>query len=430
MWYTIKMRRRGQELKNRLREIIEDAERRDRRGLRRQSIASHDVECGSVFHHPSAFRYEGIRVADRVHSSVVIKSCPELCIDTVNDLKRRNVFHSRAGFVRMAELSVIHDSSGNVAGTVGLHGPHPYTAPNEFIHRHVTRNRNQMGLPIAHLHNGKISHIPMFVNIRIMRLNRWDSFLNEPGFTSSTRLTKSEYPKLFAALERSALEPTLTLDDTNVEIPRFGIRGWIDWKGYQWAMEVDSYDHAVAVVLTQNRDAILIDSNDTRPQSVSIILHEWMKSLGFTYKVANIPSMNYQDTKLVRAVLAQLHIDTPMTIGGYCASLTLCYLVDSMCTHKYDDQHLIRFFRDIVPPDSSELVSKMCILLYARAITNDCLKACIVRLRHGLSPPHTWPSSVPIDKDHRTRTVTWRDVQIATAKVAHDPQFRSREIGR
>ena len=184
-------------------------------------------------------------------------------------------------------------------------------------------------------------------------------------------------------------------------------------------MEMDNdYSHALAVVFTQEGDAVVVDSNPDRPEYADAVIRQWVESLGFRYRVSRLPSMNQYDSDSVREVLKKLAIDTPVTIGGYCVSLTLTYLIDMLCTERYDDSHLTRFFNDIAPPNAHALVTQVCIVLYARAITNDCLKMCMRRLRTGnVRLPPKWPSSVPIDTDHTTRTVTWQNVKSAVASL-------------
>lgn len=421
------------EAATRLRQLIDELETRwvdhteknveTMSASRRRSIDNHDRSfCGPrVFQHPSTFRTDGIRVADRVHSASVVRSCAEMCIDTINYEMRNRTIVSTSDYIRCANVSVVR-SARDTYGTVSIHGPSPHTTPEDVQYAFITDRTPALGLdlPLAELRNNTRSHIPVYLTVEVMRLDRWGVWGEVPEFVPATRLTKREHPRLAAALERAAgVDGEVHLPpDAGVEVPLFGGRSWMDVRGGKYAMALDySYVHAMGLVFTPHGYALLVDTNEARPGYVDEMLQTWVESLGFEYKVAQLPALNQHDSRHVKEVLTHLAIDTPVTIKGYCASLTLCYLIDTLCTQAYDETHLQSFVNDIVPPGAQGLVMQACIVLYARAIANDCLKLCLLRFRQGVAVPRKWPSTISVRSEHTTRVVSWKDVFAAVRAI-------------
>ena len=183
--------------------------------------------------------------------------------------------------------------------------------------------------------------------------------------------------------------------------------------GKKVGMALDtSYSHVVAVVLTPEKKALLIDSNNTRPPIVQDCLRQFVESLGFRYVVVDLPSINQVDTNAMRAVFrTHLGVESAVTIGGYCATLALCHVVDVLCTSRYDEQHLLRFLKDVMPPTLSRFQQQTSVVLYARTVANDCVRMCMRRMTQGYIPvPTEWPPSISPTNDCATVKVSLRDV--------------------
>ncbi len=426
------LRRRGDMLKRQLTEIIDgtaatpptrpsvpvSSSPSSRHRARRESLVRHARSgCGEFFQHPAAFARDGIRVATRVHSSAVARSCVEFFVDTLNDMKYHGVIAAATSdYIRFARVSVIRGPSRQTThGTVRLYGPRPHTEPDRVHHAVIGTRTPSLTLPIADLRAGRLTHIPVFLTVDVMRLDRWEVVDDVPEMTAQTRLTRERYPRLAAALAaatRGGSEVRHVHGTDALEVPVFGAHAWMQVDGHRWAMQIDpSYRHAIALVFTSSGDAVVIDSNAARPEYADAMLARWVESLGFAYRVATLPGINQEDSNRMTRVLSRLDINTPMTITGYCTSITLAYLIDVLCTDRYDDGHLARFLADLVPPDADDVLTQACVILYARAVAHDCLRLCLLRLRNGVAVPRAWPTAaVPIAVDPSTSRITWKQV--------------------
>ena len=421
-------RNRGEELKRRIREIIKEEDDRypkaapEPRPARRSILQHHNSGCSAFFHHPHLFHTSGLRVASHVHSAAVARTCTELCVDTLNDMKHKGAFITTSDYIRFVEFSVVRGKNGTF-GAVSVHGSRPYMSPNDVKHAVVRSRTPRLGLPINDLLSGKVSTIPIFLFVRVMNHNKWDLVDNVTSLTGHTRLNKQEYPSIAAAFGRGRLllgdnGHYMEIDggDSEMEVPVYGARAWMEHGGHRWAMTLDNrYVHGIALILTSDGSGMLIDSNTARPTYVDETIRSWVESIGFRYDVARLPETNLEDADEIKDTLSRLNIETPMTITGYCASLTLCYLIDVICTGNYTPDHLVRFINDIVPPHATGTLALTCIVLYTRAVMNDLIKICLMRMRSGIQTPEKWPPSVPISSDHATVNVTWRDL----VRVSH-----------
>lgn len=406
---------RGKELKKRLDSII-NGDKQDSKidkGKRDSIIRYDSVGCSIFFQHPHAFRTTGLQVAERIHTANVVKSCPEVIIDTLNEMKRRREIMSNSNYIHYTRLSVMRGER-RTHGSVSVSGPFPHTNPFDVRHAVIKKRMPRLNLPIRELLDGSITTVPVYLSIHVMRHCRWEIY-NSPELTQETRLTKVEYPNIASRLEEGAKRQQRIIEfsqEDDLEIPLFGDYAWMEIGGNKWVMQIDThYTHAVALVFNHGGNCVMIDSNKERPIYAQTIIQQWVESLGFQLLIAKLPDINQEDSVEIKSILAQLDVDTPVSIGGYCASITMCCLVDILCTGKYDDDHILRFLSDIIPAaNSSELTQSTCIVLFARAIASDCIKLCINRLNNtGIPYPDKWPPGLHT-YDFETVTVKWKNL--------------------
>jgi hypothetical protein len=382
-----------------------------------------DRRCDHFFHHPSVFRTRGVDVARNVHSSGIVRSCAEMCVDALNTLKRE-ALRSDVGDVRVVHLTVILGLRDAVQGAVRVCGPNPHTVAAPPLHAIVTAEPgNAHGLPLRDLGAGTMTALPIYVCILVGLADRWEVCDGEPQMDETTRLSPAAYPRLYAALrngQRADDGSKRVIDTTGIEVPLFGAHAWADVDGHKWGMALDpAYQHAVGVVLTPQKDAVVVDSNAARPPHVDAVLERWLtKSMGFRFALARLPQINQDDASEVRGVLSTLGVDTSVFINGYCASLSLAYLIDVVCTGRYETDHFLRFVEDVVPRGASALMTRACIVLYARAVANDCVRLCQQQIRAGrMAVTPLWPRGALAETEHATTRITHDDVAAAVHRV-------------
>jgi hypothetical protein len=161
------------------------------------------------------------------------------------------------------------------------------------------------------------------------------------------------------------------------------------------AMKSENSGHAMCLFFTRGDVAVLVDSNSERQKYVTQLIAAFVEELGFSLGVAPLPEMNRADARETTFVLQKVGVQTPVTIGGYCASLSFAYMVDVLCTGRHDADHFLRFLKDIVPRNASADVVGACIVLYARAVATDITRLCIDEINHRNALPAGWPHHVP-----------------------------------
>jgi len=416
------LRERGAKLRDELRATIDQATPPPRH--RRQSVLEHsDRRCDRFFHHPSAFRTRGVDVARNVHSSFVVRSCAKMCVDAINTLKR-DALRSETGDVQYVDMAVMRGPRDAVYGAVRVYGPRPHTGAAPPHNAIVTAEPGQAyGLPLRELAAGAVATLPIYVGILVADIKQWEVCDGVTEMNQATRLPPEEYPRLYAALRKGRRVDDGSkriIDATGVEVPLFGAYAWVDVDNHKWGMVLDTaYQHAICVVLTPQKDAVVVDSNTARPSYVDAVLEGWLtKSMGFRYALARLPQMNQEDALEVRRVLATLGVDTSFSLAGYCTSLTLAYLIDVVCTGRYEADHFLRFVEDVVPQGASALTTQVCFVLYARAVANDCVRLCQQQIKAGnMTVCHHWPRVAPVETEHATTRITHDDVAAAVRRA-------------
>lgn len=381
------------------------------RTMRRRSLERHEGgRCSRYFHHPAQFRDEGIEVPALVHTGHVVKTQSSLCIETLNDMiERRAIFSTGTECVHKVLFSVLRADRQTLASSISVYGRAPSTQPTRIRHAVVRQKTSHLGVNIDGLLTGKISSIPLYVTIDIGHFDKWELFENDVNMTDEFEIQRQDYPQIASLIAGRSAGGTL-------KVPHCGARSWMRYGGKKAGMALDlRYTHAIAVILTSHRTAVVVDSNRDRPDYVDESLRAWVESWGFEYTVAPLPDFNQEDSREIKTALQTLGIETPVTLGGYCASLTLAYIIDVLCTSQYDDGHFRRFLRDVTAHKATtELQRKVCIVLYARAVSNDCIRECLRRIRSNEIPlPTNWPSSIPTHSDFKTVRVRLRDALAA-----------------
>ena len=397
---------RGRELRRRLDDILAP-HKRSKKG--RESVLLHGQSgCAAFFHHSWDMRADGVRVPRSVHTGLIVQLCSEMCVDTLNDMIVTGRLRTSCGFVRATHVNVMRLEKSPHAGStasVSVRGPRPYMQPLDIQHALIGTTTPHLGLPIAELLAGHISAIPLYVAINVGYRDRWELHDDHPALAPEYEMDVNEYPNLHSYLRGNVIGPN--------EIPLRGHNGWFRFGSKRAVMKVDPYKHMIAIVLTPEKKAFMIDSNDARPDDVDAALTQLVKSWGFELVVVELPPFNQEDTATVRAVFRKrFQIDSAVTLAGYCASLALCAVMDVLCTSKYDTGHVRRYVRDIMPRALTTLQQQLCVMLYARAMANDCVRQCLLRVRRNEIPlPLTWPSSISTPSEYPTVKVTIADIQ-------------------
>lgn len=336
---------------------------------RRESIDAFAASgCGDAFHHPSDLRGDGLRVPSHTNAAAVVRDNEELCVETLNHLIATERVKTRVHPVRIVNLGVYADTN---TYTVSATGIHPHTKPQ--FKKHASSGdadltiKLRMEAALKKLHERSVTAIPLYVTIAQLKCMKW---VRETGpVTPEEQLSEAEYPDVYAAVRAAKRANHVMLPHPPKRVPKFGMRAWIRVNGAVYQPDLGNYKHAVAVILS-GRTATVIDSNAARPGVVEGALAHLFDAFGFTVAYPKLPLVNQSDTQL-KAALAKLGVATTVEIQGYCASLSLAYIVDVMCTGKHTRDHVMRLYEDLGFPEPLGIV------LYARTIAADLVNHCL-----------------------------------------------------
>lgn len=336
---------------------------------RRESIDAFAASgCGDAFHHPSDLREDGLHVPSHTNAAAVVRSNEELCVETLNHLIATERVKTRVHPVRIVDLGVYADAN---TYTVSATGIHPHTKPQ--FKKHATSgdaklaNKLRMEAAFKKLHERSVTAIPIYVTIAELSCTQW---IQETGEVApEMQLSEAEYPDVYAAVRAAKGMEVAVLPRPPKRIPKFGRSAWIRVNGAVYQPGVGFYKHVVAVILS-GRTATVIDSNGARPDAVEGALAHLFGAFGFTVAYPKLPLVNQSDTQL-KADLAKLGVATTVEIQGYCATLSLAYIVDVMCTGKHTRDHVMRLYEDLGFPEPLGIV------LYARTIAADLVNHCL-----------------------------------------------------
>ena len=391
---------RGKALKRELAAIMEDASSESRRSSRRESaVAFESNDCSVVFQHPSLLKTSGVSVADSVNASHVLRSVDAFCVEVLNDAKKTRGFAATAAPVRYTKMTVMRrrKTTGGFVRRAAfkVFGSRPYTdghtAPHALVPSGESQTATRLGLSeaLTKLRSGTVDVVPLYLATNFTDIGDWEEL--PAKLHESTELM----PQVYGTIP--ALNRVLRDGDgaEALDFPPYGIDSWVVWQGKVMAMKSENSGHAMCLFFTRGDVAVLVDSNSERQKYVTQLIAAFVEELGFSLAVAPLPEMNRADARETTFVLQEVGVQTPVTIGGYCASLSFAYMVDVLCTGRHDADHFLRFLKDIVPRNASADVVGACIVLYARAVATDITRLCIDKIKRRNALPAGWPHHVP-----------------------------------
>lgn len=393
---------RGKRLQAELEGLMVEAGAPARKRKRRESAAAFDAgACARHFQHSSQLKQGGLRVTDDLHSAHWVRSSLEVCVQALNDLKLHRTLVTTADYIRFVDFGVMRrptPTGGFTTRTsVRVHKRRPHTHPQEVSsvlvpadddERTPLDQRLNLRRAFADMQSGAVSVVPLLLRMNVMWMHEWKSFGG--GEAPDMELAPTTHPGLFAFLDgRGSM--------ADAEFLPQGMHNWVRHGGEVKAPKMDNYMHAVCLFFQPDGVAVMVDTNDGRPEYVGRAVADFAAELGFELRIANLPEVNRADSKESSALLRRVGIQTPedSKLGGYCAALSLAYMVDVFCTGRHDPRHFVRLIDDVVPRYAPEDAASACIALYARALASDLLQLCVDSMKARKLPlPSHWPPAI------------------------------------